>query len=476
MIISSKNLCYRCIGESYLKAEVKREGKGKTCSYCGRKAKSYTIAELSDRVEEAFNDHYIRTSDQPNSWQISMLSDKESDYDWERDGEPVVYAIMNACDIPEKAAVDIQQVLEERHFDIESAKCGEETDFSSDSYYEEKKHDTSYWQEKWNNFENSLRTEARFFSRSAVTLLESIFGGIENLRTHDGRALVAKAGPNTAISEVYRARAFQSSDKLKEALKYPDQHIGPPPTEYALAGRMNAHGISVFYGANDPLAALAEVRPPVGSRVVVGRFEIVKPIKLLDLTALSTAIESGSIFDSTLKNRLERAMFLRKLSQRITIPVMPYEEPFRYLATQAIADFLATEANFPLDGIIYPSVQVADGRLNIALFQKAARVEKIAIPEGTEVEANLGYWDEDYWEHDFSVIEKTIGDEERNQKKEAEIGSFLIEHHLSGYDSRPVTLRMDVNSLEVHIIRAVNFSSNVHTVRRHRWQKREVPF
>ena len=41
----------------------------------------------------------------------------------------------------------------------------------------------------------------------------------------------------------------------------------------------------------------------------------------------------------------------------MTLPVMPNDEPFGYLATQAIADFLATEANPPLDGILYPSVQ-----------------------------------------------------------------------------------------------------------------------
>ena len=53
----------------------------------------------------------------------------------------------------------------------------------------------------------------------------------------------------------------------------------------AAAGRMNARGISVFYGANDPLVALSEVRPPVGARVAIARFEIIRPIKLLDLTA-----------------------------------------------------------------------------------------------------------------------------------------------------------------------------------------------
>jgi hypothetical protein len=38
---------------------------------------------------------------------------------------------------------------------------------------------------------------------------------------------------------------------------------------------MNAQGIAVFYGATDASVALAETRPPVGSKVLVGAFEII---------------------------------------------------------------------------------------------------------------------------------------------------------------------------------------------------------
>jgi hypothetical protein len=145
---------------------------------------------------------------------------------------------------------------------------------------------------------------------------------------------------------------------------------------------MNARGISVFYGANDPGVALAEVRPPVGSWVAVARFEIVRPLRLLDLTALSQVIVEGSIFDPSYGDLLERAMFLRNLSTRIVMPVMPDDEQFKYLATQAIADFSATENNPLLDGIIYRSVQVSGNALNIVLFHKAAWVGRMEIPGG----------------------------------------------------------------------------------------------
>lgn len=475
--LKQKKICYHCIGEAYLKNKIKKEGKRSTCSYCQRHAKSYNLEYLAEVIEGAFERHYYRTSDQPNSWQQMLLSDKESDYGG-RDGELVVDAIMNACDMPEQAAHDVQRILEAQNFDFDSAAMGDETDFSSDSYYEEKGTDDSFWWEEWRRFEKSLQTEARFFSRSASALLESVFDGIDNIKTHDGRLMLAHAGPDTDLSALYRARVFQSCDNLEESLAYPDTHIGPPPSQYAHAGRMNAHGISVFYGASDPQTALAEVRPPVGSQVVIARFDIIRPLRLLDLTALSAASESGSIFDPTFIDRLVRAIFLRNLSRRITVPVMPDDEALKYLATQAIADFLATESKLSLDGIIYPSVQVAGGRLNIVLFHKAARVEKINLPNGSKVQTNLGHWDDEgEWEYDYTVFEETPEDAETESKEaKHDLDDLLSKYSPPDGDSRVYALRVDVDSINIHIVESVEFTASTHQVHRHRYKKSPSTF
>ena len=276
--LKAYNLCYRCVEETYLRAEMEREGRRHRCSYCERSGKSYTIGNMADRIEKVFEQHYGRTSDQPNSWQQTLLSDRESDYSWERAGEPVVQAIANAAVMPEEAAQDIQTILEDEHGDFESAAMGEETEFCSESYYEEKGSSDRAWQDEWSSFERSLKTESRFFSRTAATHLRSLFSGIEKMSATDGRSLVLDAGPGTSLSTIYRARAFQSDDRLVAALCRPDQQLGSPPPSLASAGRMNAHGISVFYGANEPRVAIAEVRPPVGSQVAVAGFEIIRPV------------------------------------------------------------------------------------------------------------------------------------------------------------------------------------------------------
>jgi hypothetical protein len=469
--IKKRRICFECVGEVYLSNEIRDHGKLRICSYCGTKQKTYTINEMSERVESAFEQHYVRTSDQPSSFEYSMMADKESKYDWDREGEPVADAIMNAAEIPEGAASDIQEILADKYFDFDEAKLGEESEFSSDSYYTESSTTDEKWQEEWREFERSLKTETRFFSRAASILLSSVFDGIDKMQTRQGLSLVVDAGPNTSISSFYRARYFESDELLEFALARPDQHVGPPPPSSAKAGRMNAHGISVFYGANNPEVAIAEVRPPVGSKVVVARFDIIRPIRLLDLTALDLVTTYGSIFDSTYIERLERTMFLRTLSHRITIPVMPDDETLEYLATQSIADFLASENTPPLDGIIFPSVQTAGEALNVVLFHKAARTEDMGLPKGSEIKAYLGNMTEDGWEEDYTVYEEIPKNTEESSNKDT--FSFMPFRDFSSFDARHFTLKVNLEDVSVHIIEAVKYKTHPSLVRRHRLLKQE---
>ena len=272
---------------------------------------------------------------------------------------------------------------------------GEEFEFNADSYYEQKDSSGITWQYEWRQFERTLKTEARYFSRAATDHLAAVFGRIDQLGSLDGKSVVRDAGPGTPIEVLFRARVFQSEEPLKEALCRPDRHLGSPPARAAAAGRMNARGISVFYGATSADVALAEVRPPVGSKVALATFRIIRPLRLLDLSALENASDAGSVFDPTLLQRLERVSFLKSLGRKMTRPVMPDDQEFDYLATQAVADFLATENDPPLDGIRFNSTQSEEGD-NIVLFHKASRVKNMDLPAGVELKElrrqNPGLW------------------------------------------------------------------------------------
>ena len=165
-----------------------------------------------------------------------------------------------------------------------------------------------------------------------------------------------------------------SGSELREILTAPVKKLGPPPSRLARAGRMNAAGISVFYGAMEADTCIAEARAPVGSYVVLGRFEIIRPVRVLDLDVLTKVATAGSWFHPEFTTRSNRAAFsgisLRKISQ----PIMPRDEEFEYLPTQAVSEYLASCVDPPLDGIIFHSAQTAGKGRNVVLFNHAAHV------------------------------------------------------------------------------------------------------
>ncbi|WP_293943555.1 MULTISPECIES: RES family NAD+ phosphorylase [unclassified Sphingobacterium] len=234
---------------------------------------------------------------EPTAMEYHMISDKESSYDWRRQGEEVVDVIMEAADIEEEVANDVQEILGKRFSDCESAEMGLKTEFAAESHYKLKILEDRPWQKEWEEFQTKLKNEARHFNQFGVNLLNKVLEGIDTMRTEEGNSLVTTIGPGTSIKVLYRARVLQSEEKLKEALRYPDKQLGPPPNKYALPGRMNSRGISMFYGAIEEDIAIGEVRPPVGSKVVVAKFNILKELKLLKLNALTKANSVGSIFD-----------------------------------------------------------------------------------------------------------------------------------------------------------------------------------
>lgn len=448
-----KRICAGCVGEAYLKSEIRSEGQKRKCSYCGKTRKCMQLDELCHNVARAFDDHF-----EPGGY----------GYDGEPIGESVVDVIQDAAVVEYEPACDLQCVLEDEFGPVGKDALIEENWYGSEIYYQEKGVTIYEHMEEWHRFRQSLLTEARLFNSEAETILEHIFDGIEAYGKRHGKQVIVDAGPGQTIKSFFRARVFHSDEKLQAAIARPDIELGPPPSRYAMAGRMNAHGIGVFYGATHRGVAMAEIRPPVGSRVLLGRFEIIRPLRLLDVGAMGAVQARGSIFDPNFVKELERAAFLGTLSGRITQPVMPDDETSEYLVTQAIADYLATRADLALDGILYPSVQQS-GKLkrNVVLFHKSSRVADLGLPQGTKIDSHLYDSDEgfrytDYWVHVRKPPEE--------KKDEFDKLPFLVQ--LGGpfvpreRDDREPSLKVDLSSVKVHHVTAVKLDDEPHTIRR----------
>lgn len=469
--IDHRALCSACIGDDFLSAEVSCHGELGVCDYCGNDGVVTPIGELADRVETAFNSHYRRTSPEPSDFEYGLM--KEGIRDWDREGDPVIQVLSDAAHIDEEPAEDIREVLAGRHGDLELAKMGLECPFDIESYYAEREPDDGEYRANWSAFETSLKTETRFFSRAARTTLDSIFDVFAD-RNLGGQPLIVDAGPDTAIENVYRARVFESEEALQLALKRPDLHLGPVPTEKARAGRMNAHGISVFYGATSvavavgEVLAVGEVRPPVGSRVLVGRFQLTRRVRLLDVRVMGSIYARGSVFDPRTILRQTKAKFMKTLQHHIMLPVTPDNEPSEYLVTQVIAEYLADREDLNLDGILYPSVQGGPAGDNIMLFHRSSRVAAEYDPEVGRIEVDRNQINDD---GDMAYFVTRVVSPSSEQYRKFSNRSRSVDENFP--DLRETTLKLDVESLTVHLVMAATYDAEEQEVIHRRWEPTE---
>ena len=81
-----RKLCHACVAESFLRSEIQDHGKRAKCKYCGSIRRCFSIGEMAILVEEAFQEHYIKTASDPDGYEYAMMRDPEIDYSWDRKG------------------------------------------------------------------------------------------------------------------------------------------------------------------------------------------------------------------------------------------------------------------------------------------------------------------------------------------------------------------------------------------------------
>jgi hypothetical protein len=91
-------------------------------------------------------------------------------------------------------------------------------------------------------------------------------------------------------------------------------------------------------------------------------------VRVLDFAVLENMFDAQpmSCFDPDYETNMGRRQFLRTLHSKISTPVTPDQE-HEYLYTQVIAEYLSTQVEPPIDGVMFASVQNRYG-MNIALF------------------------------------------------------------------------------------------------------------
>ena len=408
---------------------------------------------------------------------------------WERSGYFVGDVIADIEGVSAEIGTDVREILLDRYgLSYHALKDGEEEPYASDACYEECEVDDGTFQESWATFRDKIQSRVRFFNAYAEETLNHIFGDFAKQKAFYNKSLIREINPDDEDSQIWRARTAESTKKLKAILKAPARKIGPPPPRLAKRGRMNPAGIPVFYGATDRATCVAELRAPVGSHVVLGKFELLRTVKLLDFDALMGTYVDVSHFDPDYDIRHGRAAFLRSLISEICKPVVPQDEALEYLPSQVVAEYLANKLDQRLDGIIFPSSQTKGGN-NVVLFNHACGVRPDDLPEGSEVTVHVSrsrihYGDEDDVDDgDIQVLENvarkcTSSPNNDNATPYAIISSARDMGEINNEDEEPPTcskptLRLDAKNVFVLDIRSVCYEHSCREVFRYRHAKDE---
>lgn len=340
-------VCVDCVDDYYLKSKIYLKPKGK-CFYCKKIEKVTTVGEIAEYTNEMFKKYYKKQTTHDNN-------DKTEFVVIRKDGENVRWIIEEHAGVKSKIAKDIQNSMKKDNSNKTNYPYGKHARYSL------KKHNVARSGDLWGKLEECVNGKSEPGDKEEI--LNLVFSK---------KSAFVKIDPESKY-RLYRARRFQSEEKMIYALSNLEEQLGPPPPSSATAGRLNKENAPIFYGAEDLDTAISEVRPFVGSIVIVACFNVIRSIKLFDIGALEIGIRDMSFYDPSYVPRTEEDEFVFNLIRNISTPVLPKNEVTDYLVTQYIAEYLS---KIGIDGIIYRSTQSKKGGNNVALFDKSSRIKR----------------------------------------------------------------------------------------------------
>lgn len=420
-------ICPECVDDGYIRCLIQDTGNNEyPCAYCHGDGLTLALDEIADRMHEVFNNCY-------SSYQG----------DFYRGGSSAVEIISLTLGVEEEVYNDIFKILCDKHNDYYDSDV-----YSDDYLYLRTVYSVGEYDHTWNKLKKSLRTKTRFFNDDLRAFLDSMFSGIETMNLETG-ATVRLLDESHLM---YRARVFEDYREVEAALAHPARNFGPPPSALATSGRMNAYGVPVFYGAASRETAIAEVRPAVGSLVVVAQFVPLRTLHMLDLSGLERLVDNnGSLFDPVTQHRFEVTSFLRTLAHKLTIPVFGKSKESQYLITQAVAEYLSLSETPNLDGIMFHSTQSENPEqkeekdYNVVLFSKSSRV-KNAHESAPKYDVRMY----ENIEEDMYGIAPVIYPAEEKAGKDSHVSRYSPS---SGQD----TLELCAGGIEIHKVQALQF-------------------
>ncbi|MFW1642075.1 RES family NAD+ phosphorylase [Acinetobacter guillouiae] len=352
-------ICKSCLDDQYLIKQMlfNKSGQKQKCTNCNKVRKCVDYKILAVKLKNVIRNHY------------SIAEQWERDWEYDNfysEGENLQDVIENLIGSISNINSIIDYICTQDAWD---AKDGDNRFFDNTEVYVKKRIYADEFHKQWIDLVTELKTSRRFFSDNARDLFGQIFKDVENLISIQNPSIqepVIRVILNG--TPIFRARRADTYEECKSYVKNPKKELSPPPSKFAQQGRMNAKGVSVFYGALNAETCIAEMRSSIGNYLVLGTFTPVKDLRILDFKRLESVISEISYFQSDARYQILRKQFLHKLHDLISSPVISgYED--EYLITQVLAEYLAYVREKSFDGISFESTQM-NGGTNIIIFPK----------------------------------------------------------------------------------------------------------
>jgi hypothetical protein len=311
--IEDKYVCADCLYDEGLKLFVieRCPPSGNACSYCASAAKTVPVRDFQSHVLKFFP--YVSIEQvMPRNDGEWLLPGKSGEECLE---EMLLHAVSD----------DLYTELEENV--VDALYC--EHDWQSLPL-------TDQWKGQWNEFSAHVRYQDGCFGFDE--------GVINRERNHDERhpldffnaisVALLRVDGFSLLPEGHVIHRVRPGDDFELVFK----ELTCPPDRYAATNRFSPQGVSRFYGASALETACLEIKVPSGSQISAGEFRTIRPLALIDFTAVQ--FPKGKFDPSWIAN-YHIAEFLKGFLADIRKDVKGDTPDSTYRPTQALCDFFS---------------------------------------------------------------------------------------------------------------------------------------
>lgn len=320
------NCCVECFSDTQIQTMISANGKTGTCDFCGRTNVSICAVDEPSDVSD-------------------LISEVLSVYEEADDGEPLFSVIIDNWNVFKKDFPSSHDLI--------AAFCS--TIYGDDGRTHNKKVriPKSYTDEygifsghTWREFSNAIKTKNRFCN--GYFRADQFVSFLSYSITKYSKG-----------TEFFRARICDKAEGFTK------DKMGPPPVGKRKSGRVNPEGIGVLYLTSDESTALREVRASAFDYVTLGKFKLLKDIKVVNISGLNSI--SPAVYSSGLESLAANTKIFSDIAKEIAKPLRRNDSSLEYLPTQFITEFIKSKG---YAGVSYMST-MGTGGTNIAVFDES---------------------------------------------------------------------------------------------------------